>query len=350
MRRNRWGPSTRPAGVSLALVSVALQGCVILPVPTPEHGLLSGRGEITEADVAFLEAGKTTREELLLRFGEPSTSLNDERILVYHWQAVRGYVLVAVGGRGGGDADAWPVPKDYLVLVEFDEHGRLRRSERTAAGLFESTAERVDKWTPPGSVKLGDVRRAAGPGRTAARGRFVIDPVPGPDSRPGNALAAIPSLRVKIEEFANDRASRLIGQRKAAFGVVTHDVYTLRPLGDVVRDAVASQWKAAGHRLVEDDPDATVTGRIVQFEIETPVFPSWDAVGRLDVIIVVRAARHAVEPITRRYHCQRVEKTILGPSEKDFEVVIVSCLQDVMYQMASDVDLVRHVPGERVGQ
>jgi len=42
-------------------------GCVI--IPTPEHTLLEGRGKIEESDTAFLETAKTTREEVLLRFG-----------------------------------------------------------------------------------------------------------------------------------------------------------------------------------------------------------------------------------------------------------------------------------------
>lgn len=49
-------------------------GCVI--IPTPEHGLLEGRGKIEATDLAFLKKAETERQEVLLRFGEPDLILD----------------------------------------------------------------------------------------------------------------------------------------------------------------------------------------------------------------------------------------------------------------------------------
>jgi uncharacterized lipoprotein YajG len=38
-----------------------------------------------------------------------------------------------------------------------------------------------------------------------------------------------------------------------------------------------------------------------------------------------------------------VKKTMLGPSEEHCEMVMSSCLQDVMHQMASDADVARYL-------
>lgn len=128
------GLLARCASLLLGLILVALQGCA-LPIPTPEHGLLSGRGEINEAAVAFLGVAKTTREEVLLRLGEPSATLDDERTLIYRWSVVGAYV------DGGNIFGIWPIPKHYQVLFEFDDRGRLKRFERSPAAW--------DEWTPP---------------------------------------------------------------------------------------------------------------------------------------------------------------------------------------------------------
>ena len=128
----------------LMLVSVVLQGCVVIPVPTSEQGLASGRGEITEDAAVGLEMGKTTRENVLLRFGEPSAVLQDGRVFLYHWATIRGYMFwgILYTTEGG----VMPIPKDYVFLLEFDDSARLRRFERASLGFFESGPQYVDQW------------------------------------------------------------------------------------------------------------------------------------------------------------------------------------------------------------
>lgn len=123
-----------------------LTGCVI--IPTPEHTLLEGRGKIEESDMVFLENAKTTREEVLLRFGEPDLVLDKDRILVYHWAVSHGYWFVGAYYTGAGG----PIPKDYLFMLEFDEEGMLKRYDRSGR-IWASAQARIDKWTPRGIDK-----------------------------------------------------------------------------------------------------------------------------------------------------------------------------------------------------
>ena len=80
-------------------------------------------------------------EQVLLRFGEPDATLNDQRIFVYHWQVAQAYFILFVGDGSGG-----PIGKDYLMLLSFDESSRLERFGRVTPGLFESIDKRVRRW------------------------------------------------------------------------------------------------------------------------------------------------------------------------------------------------------------
>ena len=122
-------------GVWVCLALVSANGCMI--IPTPESGLLAGRGKIEEADIAFLKVGVTTRENVLLRFGEPDAVLHDQRILAYYWAVSVGYIIVY---NAGGE-----IPKYYLFILEFDDAGLLKQAEISASG-WDTIEARLNKW------------------------------------------------------------------------------------------------------------------------------------------------------------------------------------------------------------
>lgn len=128
----------------LAAGSLSLAAsCIILP--TPEHGLLEGRGAISDQGTAFLKPGITSLEEVLLRFGEPDATLRGDTFLAYKWTVSRGYILV--GGYGGGGM--LPIPKDHLLLLEFDGAARLLRWE-FKAGAPRTSRALLNDWTRQG--------------------------------------------------------------------------------------------------------------------------------------------------------------------------------------------------------
>ena len=108
------------------LLAVALSACVIIPIPSDRHELQRGRGVITKTEMASLEIGKTTREEVLLRFGEPRGHFRDGKRFEYAWSVKVGYFA----GVSEAAAGAGPVIRDYWVSLEFDEHGFLKSKER----------------------------------------------------------------------------------------------------------------------------------------------------------------------------------------------------------------------------
>lgn len=106
-------------------------------IPIPESGLLAGRGKIEAADFAFLKTGVTSREDVVLRFGEPDAVLHDQRLLAYYWVVSVGYIIVYNAGA--------EIPKNYVFVLEFDDAGILKQAEINASG-WDTIEARLTKW------------------------------------------------------------------------------------------------------------------------------------------------------------------------------------------------------------
>jgi len=296
-------------------------------IPTPEHTLLEGRGKIEESDMVFLESTKTTREDILLRFGEPDLILNQDRILIYHWTVSHGYWFAG----GGYSAVGGPIPKDYLIMLEFDEQGHLKKYERTGS-ILTSPQARIDKWTPHGIDNLSHMNREI----------FLIDPIPRlfrPETPASPVSFRMGEFHPLVNGFHGDN---LIGHKIAAFGVIIADVRTCRPVIETVRSAVIAQLENVGHRLVDQDEDVIITGDLEEFGVNTSIsLSSWSAVGSLDITLKFCFSSSPQDLIIRRYQSSHVSKTILGPSKDDFEQVMRACLEDMQQQMATDAELTK---------
>jgi hypothetical protein len=328
--RQLWRCLTRRCLPFLVCISlVGYVGCVVLP--TPEHTLLEGRGEIDESEIAFLSVGKTTREEVLLRFGEPDLILHDQNILIYHWRVSHGYYLV-YGGAG-------PIPKDYLFMLEFDGEGYLTRFE-IGGSIWTSAESRIVKWSTPVGEKLPSKNREI----------IMIDPIPKANSQPGLFGTPTKPIRFWIGKFrhlqANSKTGTLIGHKNTASGVISANVLTARPAIEIVRAAVACQLEALGHQFASKDADVTITGEIAEFGVTTSLkLSTWDAIGSLDVIIEVQPAVETRPKIIRRYKAKHVLRMRFTPSKANLEQVMRTCLEDMQKQMASDAELARLLGG-----
>ena len=95
---------------------VQLSGCGVERVAIDPVGYKTVKQgeEITEEDAAQIVDGKTTKNEVYLMFGEPSSILQDGQIFVYDWtRGGEGNVL----GFGGGSATT------QSLVVTFDTAG-----------------------------------------------------------------------------------------------------------------------------------------------------------------------------------------------------------------------------------
>ena len=100
-------------------------GCLVIPIPTNRWDPTSRRN-VDATTTNALATGQDTREQVLLRLGEPDESTADDRKFRYHTERVQWDILWAVGGgynAAGGDIE---VRKHRDLLLGFDEAGKLR--------------------------------------------------------------------------------------------------------------------------------------------------------------------------------------------------------------------------------
>ena len=102
--------------ISALLCSLCV-GCI---VPTPKHTPIGyGRGEIDTKTLRMMALGSTSREQVLLKLGEPDAAWKDEQYFLYRWFTVRGYaVTMGTAGEIGGEG--------HNLIVEFDHDGLVK--------------------------------------------------------------------------------------------------------------------------------------------------------------------------------------------------------------------------------
>ncbi len=131
--------------MAAALAGLALAGCIALPIPAGEGSVTEGR-EITAGQSAAIAPGGTTRAALLAGLGEPQAVWEERNILVYAWDRVHLRVLWVLAGHLAAAAGVVDVPTHYLLLVELDEAGIVRRAERCIRPLYEEFGAFLRAW------------------------------------------------------------------------------------------------------------------------------------------------------------------------------------------------------------
>lgn len=90
---------------------------------------ISHGSEISDEQVSKIIDGKTTKEEIFIEFGNPSKTMDNEKVFFYNW--TRGS-KTSVVGLGGGSAYS-----NSLVIV-FDENNIVKKHKITR-GATEGT-------------------------------------------------------------------------------------------------------------------------------------------------------------------------------------------------------------------
>lgn len=122
--------SSRRAASAAALVVGFLPGCLVVPYPVQPHVAPARIAPYVAPDAPDLSSflpGRTTRDEVLLRLGEPDRVLGDGRTLIYLGVDQRQGAWVAIYGIPHGEM---PEQGPFVALVlSFDERGVLERAE-----------------------------------------------------------------------------------------------------------------------------------------------------------------------------------------------------------------------------
>ena len=124
----------------LPFFALFLPACII--IPTPQH-YVGGRFDIDYVTIDSVKPGTTSKEDVLLRLGEPDLVVKNERVLGYRWQKAQAYLFAGGPGAGAGA----PIMTTYLLLLEFNEKDVLLRAELKSKLLTtRSSLDEVLLW------------------------------------------------------------------------------------------------------------------------------------------------------------------------------------------------------------
>jgi hypothetical protein len=125
--------------LSLPLSAMLLIGCAIFPMKTRTVG---STGAEKPLDLDFIQANKTTRDEVARKLAWMDTGLKHSRLFWGRWYQSSSGVLFVPGPLAMSDFTArrW---HDRNLLVEFNGHGTVERSGKYSNAQLN---EELDRW------------------------------------------------------------------------------------------------------------------------------------------------------------------------------------------------------------
>ncbi len=140
-------PASEPTAwlMSAALLLLLVgSGCLVVPIPS-NRADPAARRNVSAGSGSALAVGQTTREQVLLKLGEPDEVSADEHRYRYHTERVMWDVIVIAAGSttaAGGDIE---VRKQADLIVEFDDHGIVSEC-RWVTGYNPQKLQEQGRW------------------------------------------------------------------------------------------------------------------------------------------------------------------------------------------------------------
>jgi len=127
-------------------------GCILIPTPPHKSDSLPTRQNLSPKAAAEIQVGVTSREQVLLRFGEPDATFDQQRRFAYLWADVVAWWFAS----GGYQGDAGEIGQGCVLEIDFDPRGIvIRRAVRTPtlADLFTRQIIGGVAYAPPQTVE-----------------------------------------------------------------------------------------------------------------------------------------------------------------------------------------------------
>ena len=177
---------------------------------------------------------------------------------------------------------------------------------------------------------------------TGCASEGVVDVGYEPQKTQGTALAAVSPTKVKCAHFTDVRPqgveSILIGERFGLGKQPLGEVTSVRPVFDVVREAIQKMLSTAGDKVVEQGEDVVLSGEIRQFWVGTPKVTAlyWLIVGNVELLVELKSAKTGKRIFTHTYAAEASRKTYSRLSDERMKGVIEQALGEVMQAISSD--------------
>ena len=155
-----------------------------------------------------------------------------------------------------------------------------------------------------------------------------------PDRLPSSrsALASIDPVEVRLRvEGAGLGSDSTVGLRAAGLGQPEGAIYLTEGPGDVLRQLVAQELRAAGHKLVDEDPEVEVTVHVLAFEVQMgPRSLLWDVRAEIRMALELLGKQGSTTTTGKFiYTVERQGSSVLWPAIATAERILAECLADL---------------------
>ena len=154
-------------------------------------------------------------------------------------------------------------------------------------------------------------------------------------------LASVGSRRVVIPPVSDARLEPArIGVKTPSNGKSDNDFVTTRPVGDIVRDAVATEMAANGHAVVAGHGDVVLPTQVEEFWLDVVHGRSTTQyVGKVVFVLTVLDGRTGDQLVSHRYIATKREE-VEHPSDDAARAVMDAALSRTMHDVATDPTIV----------
>ena len=157
--------------------------------------------------------------------------------------------------------------------------------------------------------------------------------------RDAGALAAMAPLAVKLLPAVGAvTAENPVGEREAGMGAPSASIYLTEDAGVVLWRLVAGELRAAGHRVVDAQPDVVMGIRVLEFSVRNRArSPGWDVIASIRLALRVAKTPDAEDFTEFVYTAERSGRSFLWPGIGSNEKIVAECLDDLA-QLVSERD------------
>ena len=323
--------------VCLLILASLMQGCVVIPHPPY---LVQGRGEITRGDSSKIVPGETTREEILLRFGEPSASLDEGKVFIYAWIMNAGIWAVGAGYSG----DAGEIRQKNLFLVEFDDNHFVKKHELNPGSSYMDTfGNRIDDWT---AGEVSSFRQTEGEHR-ASQFPLPLDPSTASNDELLAALPPIPLPDPSLLIITDDRS--LENPNHIGYLHIYEDpnreiVFSIEPT-EWLKHTLSSYYEKSGIKQSTVTPPIQLKLHINALTLDTYLyFAKWQTQAELEIKIQVVQSASSEVLYSQDYQASSFEEEGgMFPKEElllsAFNSALATCFEEIVKQWSKDPQL-----------
>jgi uncharacterized lipoprotein YajG len=119
------------------------------------------------------------------------------------------------------------------------------------------------------------------------------------------------------------------------------DVYSERPVFEIIQKAIQSEFISRGHTIVTEKEDFIIKGEIRNFWVKTDTTALyWDVIGEVSIVLEVIEPGAASGVVLDPYSARKVERTYVNPSETIMNRLLGASLNSVIQEMSSDPRLI----------